>query len=130
MTKPEKGVSQLRKGRISLAGTAYFITKNLQARLREDQPFSDGLLTNEGVAEIIINSLRFFENKGNIEVIAYVVMPDHLHLAFVLKEAESLSTTLERFFSYTSHAINKLLDRKVVYGKLVTTNEVYEMKAI
>jgi len=44
-----------------------------------------------------------------IDLIAVVVMPDHVHLAIGLGEF-SLSQVMHRFKSYTSHAIAKAVE--------------------
>jgi putative transposase len=32
------------------------------------------------LAQIVIDNLRFYEDRGDFELLAYVVMPDHLHV--------------------------------------------------
>jgi putative transposase len=112
MPKPPKGSSQLRKGRISLPGTIYFITKNTLERLEEGLPYEAGVLLAEGVPEIIMDSLEWLEEQGNLEWLAYVIMPDHLHLLFKLKEQEPLSKIMYRFSHFTSRQINLKQERQ------------------
>lgn len=110
MSLPPKGTSQLRKGRVSITGTAYFITKATRKRLEADQPYHTGLLISPGVPEIIINSLEYLHNKAELNLIAYTIMPDHLHLLFTLGEKQILSKLLDRFFGFTGHEITRVLN--------------------
>ena len=111
MTKSPKGSSQLRKGRISLPGTIYFITKATLERLENGVSYKAGVLLTDGVPEIITGSLKWLEEQDYLELLAYTIMPDHIHLLFKLKEKESLSKVLQKFGSFTGRQICLKLDR-------------------
>ncbi len=118
MNLPPRGLVQLRKGRVSLSGTAYFITKTTEERLGQADPFLQGLLMAEGVPEIIVNCLQWLENEGSIELVAYVIMPDHVHVLFQLGEKEGLQKVMQRFAGFTGRQIGLKLERSgIVWQK-------------
>jgi putative transposase len=109
MTIPEKGTSQLRKGRFSQAGMIYFVTKTTIQRLSKNSPPENGLLMYEGVPEIIIGSLEWLNNQNEIDLISYVIMPDHVHIVFVLNEGKDLAKVMMRFAGFTGKQISAKL---------------------
>lgn len=62
-------------------------------------------------ANIVLNSLHWFEKEGKIILDAAVVMPDHLHFVAGLKQG-SLAQILGSLKSFTAQKINFLLKRK------------------
>jgi putative transposase len=112
MTRPIKGSYLLREGRVSIGGNVYFITKSTLARLQENQDYRQGLLMGEGIPEIIESSLQWLENDKFIQNIAYVIMPDHIHLLFKLGENNTLPHTMLRFGRHTGRQIAKKLGRQ------------------
>jgi len=50
-----------------------------------------------------------FESSGKIESLSWVLMPDHLHWLFVIKET-SLSEIMRVFKGTSSHSIKELLN--------------------
>src|SRR5574337_1032799 len=105
MNLPPRGVSQLRGGRISLPGRIYFVTKSAINRLAEGEPFTDGVLMGEGIPQLVIATLRWLHRKEHIDLLAYVVMPDHVHVLFRLRERQELADVMRRFGSYTGRQI-------------------------
>ena len=99
MTKPHS--CDLRKGRFSEAGRIYHI-RTSTARLRP--LFRDFWLGRE-----VVRSLRFLHRRGDVESLAFVVMPDHLHWLIRLAESRSLEAVLHSMKSYTSHQIGPRL---------------------
>jgi len=61
-------------------------------------------------AEIVLESLIFYTNKYNSDLISYALMPDHLHLIIALPENAVLSNFMRDFKKYTSVAIKKSLN--------------------
>jgi REP element-mobilizing transposase RayT len=56
----------------------------------------------------LIDELRFYARRLQ-RLVAYTIMPDHLHLIVEIGEASSLSGFLHHFKSYTSKEIKKKL---------------------
>jgi len=75
------GQRSLRDGLISLTGHAYFVTSNAA---------STGVcLAEPKCAKTVISSLEWLRDRGRIELHAYAVMPDHVHLVLTLGEGDT-----------------------------------------
>jgi REP element-mobilizing transposase RayT len=57
-----------------------------------------------------MDALKRLNDEGRIELIAAVVMPDHIHFAARLQDT-GLSSRMHSLKSYTSNKINPLLGR-------------------
>lgn len=66
------------------------------------------LLHLTGVPQLLIEELMFFERKIR-KVIAYTIMPDHIHLIVEVEQAHTLSEFLRDFKKYTSREIKRRL---------------------
>ena len=117
--------STLRKARVSLPGHCYFITTTIANR--------EPLMANAPIAKVIVGSLFWLQEQNRIRLMGFVIMPDHLHMAFVLPEESrpegrsyecvpapigapfrarpSLSHVMESFKGYTGKTINELINR-------------------
>jgi REP element-mobilizing transposase RayT len=103
MTNRDAHQRNLRKGRFSQPGYCYFITTATKSRLP--------VLSDPAASKIVMDCLKWQNEQGKIDLIAGVVMPDHIHFA-----ARLLSTTLPSLMhslkSFTSKKINDQLGRK------------------
>jgi REP element-mobilizing transposase RayT len=90
----------LRKGRVSLENARYFITGCNKNRER--------ILTKDLIPKYIFKSLQ--QCDASVELIALVVMLDHIHLVIRLKSG-SLTTAIQSFKSRSAIAINKVIPR-------------------
>ncbi|MGB9721007.1 MAG: REP-associated tyrosine transposase [bacterium] len=105
---PEKGYKNLRKGRVSLPDYYYFIT----IACKDKKP----VLSNKIIFEMILNSVFWLENSGNIILYFIIAMPDHIHWIFQLLEKKSLSEVIKSFKQYTARNIkNKFASIKDVW---------------
>lgn len=95
-----KGNRALRIGRVSQVNSRYFITTCTFQR--------EAVLTQKGVPELIFEQL--IDSKTLFQLIASVVMPDHVHLVFRLKE-KSLSQVMQKLKGRIAIAVNKRLGR-------------------
>ena len=57
------------------------------------------------IPEFLIKELKFYERKIQ-KLIAYTIMPDHVHLLIEVETVQSLSTFLRDFKKFTSREIN------------------------
>lgn len=73
----------MRKGRFSEAGHAYHIITAVQGRRPIFADFTLG--------RIVVAEMRRLRDQDEVESLAFVVMPDHLHWLFVLGEQHDLS---------------------------------------
>ena len=100
----KRGQRSLREGRVSLTGHTYFVTTNIA--------HTGVSLAEQECAEIIISSLQWLRHRGRIELHAYAVMPDHVHLVFTLGEGVTLAQIMRVLKGYTARCINELAGRK------------------
>ena len=88
-------------------GNAYFVT----TRINHYEP----IFKNRNYCRIIINSLSFYKNKFDYRLIAYVIMPDHIHLIIYPPEKTSICSIMRDFKKFTSkQIIKKLKEEKKV----------------
>ena len=93
--------SDLRKGRHSALGLVYFITSNVAGRQPLLQPVR---------REIVIGSLKWMRDNGRIWLLGYVIMDDHFHFIYMLREGYTMPQTMNSLKRHTSREINKLRD--------------------
>ena len=66
------------------------------------------VLTQETVADIIIEELRKTQSLFELSVVSYVIMPSHIHLLLGFQHIERMSQCLQSFKSITSGRIKNL----------------------
>ena len=82
----------------NIVNCVHFITINTYKRIR--------LFKNEKNCQIIVNNLNFYRSKYGYKLIAYVVMPDHLHLLLLLnKKCNNISKVIQDFKSHSAKEI-------------------------
>jgi len=86
--------------------------RELRIKIEEylDAGIGDCILKDPAVAEIIENALLFYDGKL-YRLIAWVIMPNHLHLLLTPHEDVSLSDIIKNLKGYTARKINKCLSR-------------------
>ncbi|PAU63823.1 transposase [Pseudomonas sp. PIC25] len=87
----------LRKGRISQTGQIYLVTTVTQDRTP--------LFAFWPLACLAARELHIQNQSDRIEILAWVLMPDHLHCLLQLKDG-NLSQCIQRFKSRSAIAIN------------------------
>ncbi|MDE0013397.1 MAG: transposase [Candidatus Poribacteria bacterium] len=100
---PNKGHSQLRKGRISIPGAYYSIT--LAASNREQ------ILTTPGAPTLIFQCFDWLESNERLEWLCIMIMPDHIHTVFQLQNKQTLPQLIQSFKRFTAKQINVKLAR-------------------
>ena len=98
--------ANLRWGRHSEPGAAYHITKCRDNR-------SSLSLTDAAAAESIVASIDWHRRNRHAHLLAFVVMPDHVHWVFVLGEVRALDTVMEGFGSVTWQGFRRVYGPKV-----------------
>ncbi len=88
---------KLLRGRISTIGACYVVTAVTQRR----QP----LLTDPALAALVVSDLNRGTEEGDVEPLAWVVMPDHVHWLFRLA-AGTVSQTVQKMKSRSARSIN------------------------
>ena len=125
-------------------GNTYFITSTLLG-------FEKIFTINDKYCDILIDSLKHLIVEHTAGLIAYVIMPNHIHLIISLPEGESISDFMRDFKRHTSSKIreqltgenkNSIIDKLTSLGGtgkfrlwmdrfddlIVTTQKVLEIK--
>ncbi|MBL0146660.1 MAG: transposase [Chitinophagaceae bacterium] len=88
------------------------------------------LLFQNQYKDIIINSLQYLSNNNKIDVFAFVIMPNHIHLIWQTKEMNGKETPQGSFLKYTAHEFKKLLiannDNSLKNYAVTATNKNFE----
>ena len=100
---PVRGQHRLRLGRQSAPGRCYHVTFSTA------EPH--GPLNSEAAAQLVAEAMHGMLGRGFRCLEAYVVMPDHVHILFVLDEERTLSATMDGLKTYTAIRINRLTGR-------------------
>ncbi len=115
MNRPPIGRHALRRGRVSDAGRLYFVTKVTRQRVPARWPaarrVAAGPLLQPGVPEIVLGSLAWLQDHTLVTLVAYCVMPDHIHVLFQLGFQARLSNVMQRFGSFTGLQVYRLTGR-------------------
>ncbi len=98
-----RGSSQIRKGRFSESSRIYFLTAVTYNRRPVFVEFIAG--------RILVRELHEEDARGELQSLAFVVMPDHLHWLVQLRESGDLSRCMQRMKSRSARAINAHLSR-------------------
>jgi putative transposase len=99
----KRGHRALRKFRISLTNQIYLITVCCKNR--------EKLFFDCCAARTLSLTLNTVLKQKQSKILAWVVMPDHMHLALQLVEGETLAKIMNRINSCTAIAVNKTLYR-------------------
>lgn len=70
------------------------------------------LLWKEEYKKIIIHSLEHLSNIGKIDVFAFVIMPNHIHLIWRINETNGKEMAQSSFLKYTAHMFKKMLHKE------------------
>jgi len=90
----------LRKSRICNSERLYFV---ICCSYKKSE-----ILIDPRVAPILINCIKWFADKSNITPLGFVIMPDHLHWAFALKQPYTLDNIIKIYKSFTARKIGEL----------------------
>ena len=66
-------------------------------------------LLSDSYKGIIIQSLQYLSDTAKIDVFAFVIMPNHIHLIWRIKQMNGRETAQGSFLKYTAHEFRKLL---------------------
>jgi len=67
------------------------------------------VFTRPQYKDLILDSLRFCQQKKGLKLFAYCLMPNHLHLVARVVEGGNLSAVVRDFKKYTSYALLKAI---------------------
>ena len=95
----------LKNGEITDAGLRNRIETYL------DQNYGERLLSDKRVAKLVKHAILHLDGK-KYRLIAWVIMPNHVHLLIVTLAGYTVSEIMHSLKSFTSHEANKILNRK------------------
>ena len=110
-TVPEsvrREVEQRKKLSIKLPGDKRASVKEMEAYL--DRCTGACHLNNSDVAEVVASTIEKFEGV-HYRLLAWVIMPNHVHLVMKLLPGQLLAKTLHSLKSYTAKEANRILGR-------------------
>ncbi len=99
MVAAEKGMARIRRLK-NVERPLYFVTTNTFRRKR--------WFLDAGNARIVVRTLEYLSSKRQIDLIAYVIMPDHLHLLFEILDGKTISETMHSLKSFVAKEMWKL----------------------
>ena len=65
------------------------------------------LLKQDATKDLIINSVEHLTNAGKIDVFAFVLMPNHIHLIWKLNALNGKEMPHSSFLKFTAHSFRK-----------------------
>ncbi len=99
MDKQSPHSKDLRKGRYSQHNQTYLVTTVTEQR---QIVFADFCL-----GRIVVQAMRHQHQQGNVQSLAFVLMPDHLHWLFTLQNASTLAEVMKHVKGTSSYLIQK-----------------------
>ena len=82
-------------------GEIYFWTATINSWSR--------LLEKDKYKQVVIDSLSYVSENGNIDVFGFVIMPNHIHLIWRINKPNGKETTQGSFLKFTAHQFKKFL---------------------
>jgi REP element-mobilizing transposase RayT len=70
------------------------------------------LLRKDEYKDVIIDSLQYLTDQGKIDVFAFIIMPNHLHLIWRVNEPNGKESPQGSFLKYTAHMFKKMLKQE------------------
>lgn len=70
------------------------------------------VIADNNFQSIILDSLKYLSQKKCIEVYAFVIMPNHLHMIWQQLEMNRKETPVSSFMKFTAHEFQKRLRQK------------------
>jgi REP element-mobilizing transposase RayT len=67
------------------------------------------LLKKDEYKNVIVSSLQYLNDAGKVDVFAFVIMPNHIHLIWRINEMNGKETAQGSFLKYTAHEFKKML---------------------
>ena len=105
----------LRTGRHSQPGQVYLVTTVTLGRA----PF----FTDFHIARRVVQTLRHANESAEVQIWAYVLMPDHLHWMFTLGESAPLSRVVRDVKAVSSHRAGRALWQKGFHDHALRSEE-------
>src|SRR4030095_4132408 len=92
--------SERRKSHIE-HGDIYFWTATINSWYR--------LLEKDEYKDVIIDSLQYLSDADKIDVYAFIIMPNHIHLIWRINEPNGKESPQGSLLNYTAHIFKQML---------------------
>jgi REP element-mobilizing transposase RayT len=69
------------------------------------------IFADERAADLLLETIRFERDSGRTYVLAYAIMPDHLHLLMVPRDGARVSDVMKDVKGYTAKMLNRKTGR-------------------
>lgn len=70
------------------------------------------LLADDECKQICIDSWKYLTDKKLIKIYGFVIMPNHIHLLWMMEELNGKESPAGSFAKFTAHRFKKLLEQK------------------
>lgn len=97
----DKALFQQKRKSYIEKGEIYFWTATINQWQR--------LLENDEYKDVIIDSLQYLTDLGKIDVFAFIIMPNHIHLIWRVNEPNGKESPQGSLLKYTAHQFKKKL---------------------
>ena len=81
-------------------GNLYFITSTVVGFIN--------IFKHKETCDIFVNCLRFYQDRGEMNILAWILMPNHFHLVIMVKDKTNISKLIGGIKRYTSRQIGNL----------------------
>lgn len=75
-----------------------------------DEGYGACYLKHPDIANVVANTFRFYDKK-RYELVAWVVMPNHIHVLIHMGHGHPLPSIIQDWKSYSAHQANRILQR-------------------
>ncbi len=82
-------------------GDVFFVTSTVVGHTK--------IFELEVLCNILIDNLKFYQNRGDFRIIAFVIMPNHFHLILKVSKKTTISKVIGNFKRITSRQISEKL---------------------
>ncbi len=97
---PKPHVADLRKGRHSQNNQLYLITTVTQHR--------QAIFTDFSLGRIVVHAMRLQHRQQNVNSLAFVIMPDHIHWLFALQNNSNLAEVMRSVKGSSANQIQQI----------------------
>jgi REP element-mobilizing transposase RayT len=70
------------------------------------------LLEKDEYKDVIIDSLQYLSDENKVDVFAFIIMPNHIHLLWRVNEPNGNESPQGSFLKYTAHLFKKKLQKE------------------
>ncbi|MGY3054694.1 putative transposase [Pedobacter sp. UYEF25] len=88
------------------------------------------LMLESDYKSVITDSLIHLTNLGKVDVFAFVIMPNHIHLIWKINQMNGKEAPQSSFLKYTAHTFKKMLkadeNKRLDFYKVEGENKSYE----